>query len=90
MVAISDGDTFTLLQHNERSIKVRVAHIDCPERRQPFSAKAKTFTSAAIFNKRVRLKVLKQDRYGRYVAEVFYDGKKNLSQNSKSRSGLAL
>ena len=79
VVGITDGDTFKLLTLDSTLLKIRVANIDCPERKQPFSAKAKTFTSQAIFGKTVKLIVFNKDRYGRYIANVLYDGK-NLSE----------
>lgn len=80
VVAITDGDTFKLLKKDSTLIKVRVANIDCPERKQPFSKRAKQFTSDAIFNRSVQVEVLKKDRYGRFIANVYYDDKKNLSK----------
>lgn len=79
VVAITDGDTFKLLTKDSTLIKVRVANIDCPERRQPFSAKAKEFTSEAIFGKNIKLKYLKKDRYGRFICNVIYNDSLNLS-----------
>ena len=80
VVAITDGDTFKLLTNDSTLIKVRVANIDCPERKQPFSNKAKQFTSDAIFGKKVTIDELKKDRYGRSIANVFYDDSLNLSE----------
>lgn len=73
VVGITDGDTFKLLTKDSTLIKVRLANIDCPERKQPFSKKAKEFVSDAIFSKAVTLKVLKKDRYRRYISNVIYD-----------------
>lgn len=73
VIAITDGDTFKLLTQDSTQIKIRVANIDCPEKKQPFYQKAKQFTSEAIFSKNVTLKILKNDRYGRFVAEVIYN-----------------
>ena len=87
VTAITDGDTFKLLTKDSTLIRVRVANIDCPERKQPFSKSAKQFTSNAIFNKQVTLKVIKKDRYGRSIANVIYDGK-NLSEELL-KAGLA-
>lgn len=78
VVGIADGDTFTLLTRDSTQVKVRVAHIDCPERKQPYSEKAKQFTSDAIFNKMVEVKVLGKDRYRRIIGEVFYGDCLNL------------
>jgi endonuclease YncB( thermonuclease family) len=73
VVGITDGDTFKLLTKDSTLIKVRLANIDCPERKQPFSKKAKLFVSDAIFSKTVTLSVLKKDRYRRYISNVIYD-----------------
>ena len=75
VVGITDGDTFKFLTADSTLLKIRIANIDCPERKQPFSNQAKKFTSEAIFGKWVTLEVLSKDRYGRYIAHVFYDGK---------------
>ncbi len=78
-VAITDGDTFKLLTKDSVLIKVRLANIDCPERKQPFSKKAKQFVADAIFNKTVTIHVLKKDRYQRCIANVIYADSLNLS-----------
>jgi endonuclease YncB( thermonuclease family) len=88
VVSITDGDTFKLLKKDSTLIRVRLANIDCPERKQPFSKRAKQFISVAIFNKEIRLEVIKKDRYGRFIANVFYDNAKSLSEELV-RSGFA-
>jgi len=80
VVAITDGDTFKLLLADSTLVKVRVANIDTPEKKQPYYQRAKEFTSRAIFSKQIRLEVLSKDRYGRSIALVFYDDHKNLSE----------
>ncbi len=87
VVGITDGDTFRLFLADSSVVRIRIASIDCPERKQPFSTRAKQFTSDAIFSKQVRLAVQSKDRYGRYIAEVFYD-QKNLGQELL-RNGMA-
>ncbi len=79
VVAITDGDTFKLLIKDSTLIKVRLANIDCPEKKQPFSKKAKQFVADAIFSKTIAIHVLKKDRYRRYIANVIYDDSLNLS-----------
>ncbi len=79
VVAITDGDTFKLLTKDSLLVRVRVANIDCPERKQPFSKRAKQFVSDAIFDKSVIIHVLKKDRYGRYISNVVYNDSLNLS-----------
>jgi endonuclease YncB( thermonuclease family) len=88
VVAITDGDTFKLLTKDSTLIKVRLANIDCPERKQPFFKRAKQFVSDAIFSKTVTLNVLKKDRYRRYVSNVIYDDSLSLS-HKLVRNGLA-
>ena len=88
VVAITDGDTFKLLKEDSTLIRVRVANIDCPERKQPFSKRAKQFTSDAIFGKSVTLEVLKKDRYRRLISNVIYDDTLILSQEL-IKKGLA-
>lgn len=73
VVGIMDGDTFKLLKSDSTTVNVRLANIDCPEKKQPFSEKAKQFTSDAIFGKTVTIKILKTDRYNRYISNVIYN-----------------
>jgi micrococcal nuclease len=73
VVGITDGDTFKLLVQDSILHRIRVANIDCPEKKQPFSAKAKQFTSDAIFGKTIKVKVLSTDRYGRYIGVTTYN-----------------
>src|SRR5690606_14613782 len=78
VVGIMDGDTFKLLTPDSTIVKVRLANIDCPEKKQAFSNRAKQFTSDAIFGKQVTVNVQSKDRYRRFVANVIYDGSKSL------------
>lgn len=80
VVAITDGDTFKLLINDSITLRIRVANIDCPERKQPFSKRAKQFTSDAIFGKTVEVEILSTDRYGRYIGNVIYDNGLVLSE----------
>ncbi|MEH6763735.1 MAG: thermonuclease family protein [Aequorivita antarctica] len=88
VVGIMDGDTFKLLTQDSTVIKVRLANIDCPEKKQPFSNRAKEFTSQAIYGKTVCIDVLKKDRYRRSIANVFYNDSLNLS-SQLVKNGLA-
>lgn len=71
VVGISDGDTFTMIFDNGFSIKVRLNSIDCPEKKQPFSKRAKKELSELIFDKNVVVKYKDKDRYGRVLGWVF-------------------
>ena len=87
VVGIADGDTFTMLLDNKTTVKVRLASIDCPERKQPYSAVATKFISDAIFSRQVTVVVDSKDRYGRSIGWVYYDGK-NLNEELL-KAGLA-
>ena len=88
VTAITDGDTFKLLTKDSTLIKVRLANIDCPEKKQAFSTRAKQFASKAIFGKNVKLEYLKKDRYGRFICNVIYNDSLNLS-HELLKQGLA-
>ncbi len=74
VIGISDGDTITVLK-DKTQFKIRLYGIDCPEKGQAFSNKAKQFTSKMVFKKQVEIKPVTKDRYGRTVAWVYVEGK---------------
>lgn len=88
VVGIMDGDSFKLLTADSTLVKVRLANIDCPEKKQAFSAKAKEFTSNAIFGKTVTINILKTDRYKRYISNVTYNDSLSLC-HQLVKNGLA-
>ena len=51
VVGVTDGDTVTVLDHEKRQIKVRLAGIDAPEKRQPFGQKSKASLSELTYRK---------------------------------------
>jgi len=74
VVAIADGDTFTILV-NKQQIKIRLHGIDCPEKGQDFSQVAKDFISDYVFDKVVTVRTKSKDRYRRTIGIVTVDGK---------------
>lgn len=74
VVSISDGDTCKILYEN-REVKVRLVHIDCPEKRQPFGTRARQELSQLVFGKTVVVRPTGTDRYGRVLAEIFVGDK---------------
>lgn len=71
VVGVKDGDTVEVL-YQGKAIRVRLAHIDCPEKGQPYGSRAKEFASDFCFSQVVRVvQTEKPDRYGRLIAEVF-------------------
>lgn len=86
VVAVSDGDTLTLLIDKQQH-KIRMAGIDAPESKQDFGRKAKEDLSMLVFGKVVAVEGTKTDKYGRLVRKVLVEGvDANLAQ---IRAGLA-
>ncbi len=71
VIAISDGDTLTLLTVDNRQVKIRLAEIDTPESKQPYGTRARQALSDLAFGKSARVDVQETDRYGRSVGRVF-------------------
>jgi endonuclease YncB( thermonuclease family) len=65
VVRIIDGDTLVLLDASDTQHKVRLAGIDCPEKGQPWSTRAKQALSEYVFNRQVTVDWNKRDRYKR-------------------------
>mgnify|MGYP000391390911 CR=1 FL=1 len=74
VVHIADGDTLTLLTSSNKQVKIRLAGIDTPEKKQPFGNKAKQVLAALTFQKQVTVDVQTIDRYGRTVGRVYVQG----------------
>lgn len=73
VVAIGDGDTLTLLTATKKQVKIRLAEIDTPEKKQPYGTRAKQALSELAFGKAARVVVIDHDRYGRTVGRVYID-----------------
>lgn len=88
VIGVKDGDTFVVLIDGKEQV-VRFAHIDCPEKKQPFGNKAKQFVSAMCFGKYVTLiHNNKFDRNKRLIAEVILENGANLNKEL-IKNGLA-
>jgi endonuclease YncB( thermonuclease family) len=75
LINIDDGDTFTLLDQNKVQYKIRLNAIDCPEKGQEFSKKAKDFTYQFCTGKTIVAELLDTDKYGRHIANVTVNGR---------------
>jgi micrococcal nuclease len=69
VIGISDGDTLTLLV-DRKPLKIRLANVDAPEKKQAFGERSKQSLSDLCFGKDATYKVQDIDRYGRTVAVV--------------------
>lgn len=73
VVAISDGDTLTARCGQPGAyehVKVRLAEIDAPEKRQPFGNRSRQSLADLCHEQQAEIRVEKRDRYGRSVARV--------------------
>jgi len=87
VIGVSDGDTITVL-HGRHQQRVRLNGIDCPERGQSWSKKAKQFTSFMVFDRDVTVREFGRDKYGRIIAGVITPEGKSLN-HELVREGLA-
>ena len=69
VVAISDGDTASVLLNGERQ-RVRLASVDAPEKGQAFGRRAEQSLRELVWKKTVSINWSGLDRYGRIVATV--------------------
>lgn len=78
IVAITDGDTLTARCGEpgaHQQVKVRIAAIDAPEKRQPYGQQARQALARLCHNQQATIRQHSQDRYGRTVADVECQGK---------------
>lgn len=88
VTGIKDGDTYKVL-YNGKEETIRLAHIDCPEKKQPFGNKAKQFASDICFGKIVTVKTEgKADRNKRIIGEIILQDGTNVNKELV-KNGLA-
>ncbi|SFI34944.1 thermonuclease family protein [Halpernia frigidisoli] len=88
VIGVKDGDTVVLLIDGKPET-VRLSHIDCPEKKQPFGNNAKIFVSDLCFGQFVNIKWDgKKDRYKRILAEVILQNGTNVNKELL-KNGLA-
>ena len=75
MIKISDGDTITILDSNNRKHKIRLDKIDAPEQKQCFGINAKNHLVSLISGKQVKVICRKKDRYKRILGIVYLQEK---------------
>ena len=74
VVAISDGDTATVLNSDNVEVKIRLNGIDTPESEQAFGAKSKEALGKLIFGKQVTVLNTGKDRWKRQLGFLRVDG----------------
>ena len=80
VVGIKDGDTFVVLIDFKEQV-VRLEHIDCPEKKQPFGIKAKQLASDLCFGQFVQFNHKdKYDRNKRLISEIILTNGLNVNK----------
>jgi endonuclease YncB( thermonuclease family) len=75
IIGVKDGDTYVILK-DKTPITIRLAHIDCPEKKQAYGQVAKKFGSDFCFGKQVIvISDGKKDRNGRIIGEIYFNNK---------------
>ena len=88
VIGIKDGDTVSILMDGKPQT-VRLAHIDCPEKKQPYGTKAKEMIADLCFGKYVKLiGDGKTDRNKRLIAELVLENGVNVNK-TLVKNGLA-
>lgn len=87
VIGITDGDTMEMLIEG-KSYKIRLAHIDAPEKKQAYGTKAKQYLSDLCYGKTATMTVTDVDQYGRNVAVVVLKDGSNVNKEMV-KSGFA-
>lgn len=77
VVGVTDGDTITVLVEREQ-VKVRLASIDAPEKRQAWGHRSKEALSELVFGRAVRVATQGKDHYKRTIGRI-YVGERDVS-----------
>jgi endonuclease YncB( thermonuclease family) len=72
VVRVSDGDTLDVLV-NRQAVRVRLAQIDAPEKKQAFGGRARQMLISLTYRQNVIVIEAGHDRYGRTLGTVYID-----------------
>jgi micrococcal nuclease len=98
VLRVVDGDTISVaidLGFNlVLQTKIRLAGIDAAELRDKTTSEkalaAKKYAEERLLNKEVILKSLKTEKYGRYLAFIYFEGEKESFNDKMVREGFAV
>ncbi|EIO3791025.1 thermonuclease family protein [Escherichia coli] len=70
VIRVLDGDTIEVLQ-DKKSVRIRLANIDAPEKKQAFGRWSANQLKALLAAQPVTVTYTQTDRYGRIIGHVF-------------------
>jgi endonuclease YncB( thermonuclease family) len=79
VVKVRDGDSL-LLEVAKKKVEVRLFGIDAPELNQPGGKSARDFLAGLVVGKKVTIKKMDMDRYGRVVALLYTTPHESLNE----------
>lgn len=74
IITVIDGDTYIGLDRRGVRRRLRIKNADCPELGQKDGLLAKHFVHRFISKRRVRVRLVGRDRYGRHLAHLNVEG----------------
>jgi endonuclease YncB( thermonuclease family) len=87
-VDVADGDTITLLDSARAQHRIRLAHIDAPEKGQPFGSVSKNSLAQMVFGRPIRADCPEADRFERKICVITLPDGTNINLE-QVRRGLA-
>ncbi|EDQ9689813.1 thermonuclease family protein [Salmonella enterica subsp. enterica] len=75
VVRVIDGDTVVVLTKSDRTVRVRLADIDAPEKGQPFGQRARQFLASRVAGRVVAVAGDSRDRHNRILGTLWADGR---------------
>ncbi len=70
VIKVTDGDSINIM-YEGKTLRIRLAEIDAPERGQPFGKKSKEALADYVAGKEVQVVEIDVDRYERIVGQVY-------------------
>lgn len=77
VVSVVDGDTYKVAVNN-KTVKVRLLGIDCPEHDQAYGYRATQVSISLVLNKNIVVKIKGKDLYHRVLGTVFLENGTNV------------
>ncbi len=71
VISVVDGDTLTLNTPDKSKVRVRLAKIDAPEKKQTHGIESRQRLREIAYNASIQCRIQDIDKYGRAVAECF-------------------